>query len=196
MKVIIDTSSLHALVRYYLPFDKNSELEKFVMQEMLDGRLIIIDKVLEECQFLSQGEILKGLSFLSDKDFMKQANLPYNTDALVPSAPRRFENLMNEQFAIQIQKKKLNKLMFENMKDDFYNSADLKQVMLCYNSNSQSSIEKYMIVTEETATNNDNKLFKKIPAICDILNIKTVPLPKLLNELEDIKFEFRSNHGH
>lgn len=39
MKVIIDTSSLHALVRYYLPFDKDNELESFVKQMLMDGSL-------------------------------------------------------------------------------------------------------------------------------------------------------------
>ncbi len=36
------------------------------------------------------------------------------------------------------------------------------------------------VVTEETSSNNDNKLFKKIPSICKELNVECIGLPKLI----------------
>ena len=42
-----------------------------------------------------------------------------------------------------------------------------------------------VVVTEETNSNNDNKIFKKIPIICDLLNIKCFGLPLLITEYKD-----------
>ncbi|ADZ12870.1 hypothetical protein RIA_1806 [Riemerella anatipestifer RA-GD] len=48
------------------------------------------------------------------------------------------------------------------------------------------------LVTEETAESNDNKLFKKIPAMCNELNIQCIALPKLLKIYEkDISVLFK-----
>jgi O-methyltransferase involved in polyketide biosynthesis len=52
MKVIIDTSSLLSLVRYYLPFDNNNKLFDFIKQEIKNGRIVVIDEVLKECKFI------------------------------------------------------------------------------------------------------------------------------------------------
>jgi len=39
-------------------------------------------------------------------------------------------------------------------------------------------------VSEETVSNNDNKLFKKIPAICSILQIKYLKLPEFIKKFD------------
>ena len=70
MKVIIDTSSLLSLVRYYLPFDKYSKLVNYFMKEIENGNIIIIDKVLEQSTYISKGLILNKLTFLTDKNFL------------------------------------------------------------------------------------------------------------------------------
>ena len=54
MKVAIDTNSLLSLVRYYLPFDKKSVLFDFIKAKIKDGEIIIIDKILEECEYTSK----------------------------------------------------------------------------------------------------------------------------------------------
>lgn len=56
MKVVIDTNSLLSLVRYYLPFDKNSVLFSFIKEKFSTGEIIIIDKILEECEYIYQKE--------------------------------------------------------------------------------------------------------------------------------------------
>ena len=55
--------------------------------------------------------------------------------------------------------------------------------------------DKYIIVTEETPTNNDNKLFKKIPTICKMQNIKCISLVELLKERVDICFVKKHNQN-
>ena len=66
MKVIIDTNSLLSLVRYYLPFDKHKILYNFIKDKIQSGEIIIIDKVHEQCSYISKGIILSKLDFLED----------------------------------------------------------------------------------------------------------------------------------
>ena len=69
MKVIIDTSSLLSLVRYYLPFDPNTRLFDYIKSEFENGNLVIIDEVLRECEYTSKGLVIKMLDYLTKKDF-------------------------------------------------------------------------------------------------------------------------------
>jgi hypothetical protein len=46
-------------------------------------------------------------------------------------------------------------------------------------------------VTEESEVSNDNKLFKKIPAICKELDILTMTLPELLDKYDGINIDFK-----
>ncbi|MCK9218038.1 MAG: DUF4411 family protein [Firmicutes bacterium] len=178
-----------ALVRYYIPFDKDEAFVAYIKQKMIDGDVIIIDKVDDESKRLSGGLIKKKLNFLNDKDFIKAANYPYNTSRLIPIKPKTFENMMNNQFVVQIQKDKLTDIEFEQQKDEFYKDADVKQVLMCWEQNQKGN--DYILVTEETPTNNDNKLFRKIPFICKELKIKTKTLPQLIKIFEKVDFEIK-----
>lgn len=192
MKVVIDTSSLLALIRYYLPFDTGNVITDFIKQKISDGNLIVIDKVYDECKYLSGGIILKELSFLQDKTFKKVSKLPYDTSILFPIKPKRFDNMMSEQFVVQSQKRRISLVEFENQKEIFYNSPDIKQVIVCQNliSNGHHDV---ILVTEETTISNDNKLFKKIPAICEFLEINTIALPDLIKKY-GVEVRFHTNN--
>ena len=49
--------------------------------------------------------------------------------------------------------------------------------------------EDVLLITEETSSSNDNKLFNKIPLICSELKIVTKTLPELIGLFNDeIKF--------
>lgn len=48
-----------------------------------------------------------------------------------------------------------------------------------------------ILVTEETESSNDNKLFKKIPAICKELEIETITLPELIAKYDGIDIDFQ-----
>lgn len=51
--------------------------------------------------------------------------------------------------------------------------------------------EQVILVTEETESSNDNKLFKKIPAICKELEIETITLPELIAKYDGIDIDFQ-----
>ncbi|MBN8570562.1 MAG: DUF4411 family protein [Ignavibacteria bacterium] len=188
MKIVIDTSSLTSLVRYYLRFDKNSILVNFIKTKIINGEIIIIDKVLDECKLVSKGIILEKLDFLADKDFLKSVPLPYKTDKVL--ANKKLMNQLDNSFVVSLIKKQLDDVEFENRKNAFLESADLKQIILCQNLNNEG--EDMVLVTEETINDNDNKLFKKIPFICKELKIKTMTLPEVLEIYEDIFLNFQS----
>lgn len=193
MKVIIDTNSLLSLVRYYLPFDKNSVLYDFIKYKIEQGEIIIIDKVLEECSYNSKGLVIQKLSYLEDKLFLKSAKLPYKTDSLIAPSPAKFLRQVDNQFvnSIVLKQRKLTDVEYENQKNYFLEDADMKLILLSLNLMRDDIDKEIILVTEETETSNDNKLFKKIPAICRELNIKTMSIPELLEKYDGIDVEFK-----
>lgn len=50
--------------------------------------------------------------------------------------------------------------------------------------------EEIYLVTEEITTANDLKLFKKIPAICNIIGIPVITLPELLEKYPEVDLGF------
>lgn len=121
MKVVIDTNSLLSLVRYYLPFDKKSVLFEFIKEKINQGEIIIIDKVLEECTYNSKGLVIKTLTYLEDKAFVKSAKVPYKTESLLAPSPAKFLRQVDNQFVNTIvrNQRKLTDTEFENQKKQF-----------------------------------------------------------------------------
>ncbi len=189
MKVVIDTNSILSLVRYYLPFDKKGVLFQFVKSKIENGDIIIIDKVLEECTYNSKGLVLLKLPYLTEKTFLKAAKVPYKTDSLLVPNTKQFFHQLNSVFVNTPIKRKLTDTEFENQKNSFIESADMKQVILALNLKNKS--EQVVLVTEETESSNDNKLFKKIPAICKELEIDTMTLPELIAKYDGIDIDFQ-----
>jgi hypothetical protein len=191
MKVVIDTNSLLSLVRYYLPFDKKGVLFNFFKTKIEKGEIIIIDKVFQECTYNSKGIVLKTLDYLNDKTFLKSSKVPYKTDSLLAPSPAKFLRQVENQFVNTVvrRQKKLSDTEFENQKNSFLNDADMKQIILCLNFIKEG--ERVVLVTEETESSNDNKLFKKIPAICKELEIKTMTLPELIAKYDGIDIDFQ-----
>lgn len=189
MKVVIDTNSLLSLVRYYLPFDKKGILFQFFKSEIEKGEVIIIDKVLEECRYNSKGLVLTKISFLKDKHFLKSAKVPFKTDSLLVPNTRQFFHQLNSVFVNSHIRKKLTDVEFENQKNFFVEGADMKQIILCLNLIKEG--EEVALVTEETEGSNDNKPFKKIPAICKELGIDTMTLPELIEKHDGIDIVFQ-----
>lgn len=180
MKVIIDTSSLISLVRYYLPFDKNNILFDFIKNKIELGEILILDAVLNECRYTSKGIVIDKLPYINQKKYQTK------TDNILPT--KRFFNLLENNFINTSTRDKLSDVEFENRKNKFLTSADAKLILYSMYSNSK---EKIVIVTEETASNNDNKSFKKIPAICKILNLEILTLPQLLEKYDNFDIEFK-----
>lgn len=193
MKIVIDTNSLLALVRYYLPFDREGILFDFIKEKIYAHEIIIIDKVLLECQYVSKGIIMKQLLFLSDREFLKSAGIPIKTDSLLIPASKDFLHKVNSVFVNSVVRKakRISDVEFENQKNSFLKGADMSQVIYCLNIKRLN--EEVMLVTEETENPNDNKLFKKIPAICKYIDISTLSLPEMIKESEEIKLDFKLN---
>jgi hypothetical protein len=191
MKVVIDTNSLLSLVRYYLPFDKKGVLFSFFKSKIEIGEIIIIDKVFQECTYNSKGIVLTTLDYLNDKIFLKSSKVPYKTDSLLAPSPAKFLRQVENQFVNTVvrRQKKLSDTEFENQKNSFLNDADMKQIILCLNLSKDG--ERVVLVTEETESSNDNKLFKKIPAICKELEIETMTLPELIAKYDGIDIDFQ-----
>lgn len=189
MKVVIDTNSLLSLVRYYLPFDKKGVLFQFIKSKIEKGDIIIIDKVFEECTYNSKGLVLSKLPYLTNKTFLKKAKVPYKTDSLLVPNTKQFFHQLNGVFVNNAIRRKLTDVEFENQKNSFLESADMKQVILSLNLKAKD--EQVVLVTEETDSSNDNKLFKKIPAICKELEIGTMTLPELIVKYDGIDIDFQ-----
>lgn len=45
--------------------------------------------------------------------------------------------------------------------------------------------QEITVVTEETSSSNDNKLFKKIPEMCSAVDIKCMKLPELIKKFDE-----------
>ena len=205
MKVIIDTCSLLSLVRYYLPFDKQNNLLNFIRSKIEASELIIIDAVYKECQIIAKGIILDTLFYLKDKNFKKDNEVPVNTENIIAPSPAKFLRQVDNQFVIGIMKNRLSEAEYENRKEEFMRSADMRMILYYLNLKQQAESQPWqsslfeedtnrkdiIIVTEETQANNDGKLFHKIPKICEILNIPIMTLPELLTEYDVIDALFK-----
>lgn len=190
MKVIIDTSSLLSLVRYYLPFDKINKLYDFIKARIQNGDIVIIDAVLTECEYTSKSLVLKELSYLKDKDFKKHYKVPAKTKTMLPPSTKKFYNLADNNFRTQLSRR-LSDAEFEVSKKEFFESADARMIIFALAERHASLGKEVVIVTEESTTANDNKAFKKIPALCGILNLKVLTLPELLKAYQGVNIEFK-----
>ena len=178
--VAIDACSLVNLVRYYLPFDKDSILFNFIKNKVESHEIIVIDKVYDECDNIAKGIVTSTLPFLKENQT--------NTVECLPDA--RFFHLLNNDFVNAVNKKKLNAEEFEIQKIAFVENADAKLLLFC--KKNENLLIKPRIVTEETEGSNDNKLYKKIPTLCKGLDITPLTLPELLKEYDDIDINFNS----
>ncbi|HED36889.1 MAG TPA: DUF4411 family protein [Ignavibacteria bacterium] len=179
MTVVIDTSSLMALVRYYLPFDKDDSLKDFFRNKVEHKEIIIIDKVAIESKRNAKGIITTNLSFINEKKNQVK------TDLLLPTAS--FLRDLENRFCYVARKNTLTEPMFENRKKEYLESADAKLILFCLSNKNPLNFEKTILVTEETKTDNDLKVFKKLPVICDLLKIEHCNLPTLLDNHYNLK---------
>jgi hypothetical protein len=190
MRVVIDTSSLLSLVRYYLPFDKNKKLFEFIKDQIRNHNIIIIDEVLQECEYVSGKTITKSLEYLTESKFKKTYKIPIRTKDLLPPAPKRFYNQVDNNF-ITKNAKRLDSAEMEQRKKEFLSSADARMIIFILNQINSYPLEEIILVTEETEGSNDQKAFKKIPAICRILDITVKTLPELFELFDEINIEIK-----
>lgn len=61
MKYVIDTSSLLAVVRYYLPFDRDGMMHGFLVEGFRSGEFVLTEAILKECRLIAAGLILERI---------------------------------------------------------------------------------------------------------------------------------------
>lgn len=180
MRTLVDTSSLVSLARYYHPFDSTEALSDFLNSEIASGNIIVLDKIIEEVQYVSGGMAVEAFSCLKDKKRV------VSTKDIIPK--QKFFNMLDNSFvdnSIKRLKFRDDEEGYNNARDSFLKSADCALVV--YAMNNSSELAPIQILTEESATQNDGKLFKKIPFICKELGIRTLTSVEFLKELESIK---------
>ncbi|MBL0323019.1 MAG: DUF4411 family protein [Ignavibacteria bacterium] len=190
MKVLIDTSSLLSLVRYYLPFDGRKKMHDFFKDKMSAKEIVLIDRVFEECRYTAGGTVLSSVSCLGDSAFLKDCKLPFSTKHIVAPDTKQFLHHVNNTFVNAPVRRKLSDDQFETEKLGFLAGADMGLVMMCMEYRNQNKGETVLLVTEETEGSNDRKVFKKLPAICQVLNLETITLPTLLQRYPDIDVQY------
>lgn len=191
MIIVIDTSSLLSLVRYYLPFDKKKVLFEIIKTKIAKGEILVIDKIIEECEYTSKGIVLETLDYLQDKTFNKTNKLPPNTEFILPPAPAKFYRMVDNNFVVPVQRARLNDIQYDSLKTEFMNSADMKMILTALNLKKDNPQEDIYLVTEETEVSNDHKVFKKIPSICEQIDIKTINIQQLLNKFDGLNIEIK-----
>ena len=171
MKAVIDTSSLVALVRYYLPFDKEGKLKAFIEERIEAKKLIVLEQVVAECKLQGKGQVVKALPFID-----KPKNKTAVTDVTVN---KKLYNMIDNNFIIGSIAGKLPPAEYQLEREKFVKTADFAMVLYAY---SVKDKEEVVIVTEETGYSNDGKPFKKIPGICETIGVKTQSLSLFLSE--------------
>lgn len=172
---LFDTCSLIALVRYYLPFDSDDKLKKFIYKGFESKEFIMLKQVKYECEQVSSGLVFNELPQLKN---IKSINF----NKIVTD---KIHRLIDNNFIVsQSQINRLTNEEYESQKRDFINGADFNLIHCAMENNCT-------IITEETPTNNDNKLFKKIPTICQIQEIKCISISQLLQTRLDINFAIK-----
>lgn len=196
---IIDTCSLLALVRYHLPLDDYSHVYEFIKEQFLSQRLIVIEEVLEQCGRVSGGIVTKRLDYLVDK---QHKHLIIKTKDLLPPSPQRFSRQIDNNFVRVAAKNLLTSDEYNIQKEAFTKDADIRMIVYAlrlrngshtgqgklFNGNSNLPC----IITEETEADNDNKLFKKIPAICRELEINWMNISEYFTESNDFTIHQKS----
>lgn len=190
MNAIIDTSSLRALVNYYLPFDKNNALKGLLEHSFETGNLIFLDKVVAELRSQGSGRFYKELDFLSNTSPLCKHIVA--TDALLPYP--KFITRVDDHFCYKEFKKSKNitDSQYEILKQKFLDGADAKIILYAKTLQSKQQPlfgepKKVLVVSEESSTPNDGKIFKKIPVICEYMSITCCTLPELLRDHYELK---------
>ena len=162
-------------------------LDDFIKKQIENYSIIIIDEVLRECKITAKKIVVGKLPYLVDKEFTEKFKLPIKTVDLLPPAPKKFYNLVDNNFITQYARR-LDSAEFEQRKKEYLESADARMIIFTLNQLHNYPAERFIIVTEESETGNDQKEFKKIPAICKIIDIEVMTLPELYNDQINMTF--------
>lgn len=169
---IIDTSSLVAIARYYLSIKDEATLLRFLESKFRTGELVLLDTIYKEANRTQKGLATLRMEFLND------SNLRVKDADLVPAAPKKFSNQLDNNFCVPLMRKRLSDEAYSIQKEQYLKSGDGKIIIYAQNHINSSPT----VITEETPQSNDGKLFRKIPFICDFLKIPHMTITEWLGE--------------
>lgn len=184
MRTVADTSSLVAMARYYHPFDTVDSLNAYLLSEIQNGSLIILDKVLTESKYVSQGLAYSSFSCLHGK------RISVSTEVLVPK--RMFYKMVDNNFVDRTMRRMKfseDEAGYQNEREAFLHGTDC--AIIVYAMNNSTDIDPIRVLTEENPNQNDGKLFKKIPSICGQLGITTVNAVDYLKQADSFRIEIK-----
>lgn len=167
---IIDTSSLLAIARYYLSIKDEVKLLNYIESKFRSGDLILLGTIHFEVSHTNKGSAINAMKFLDEKA------LRYDDTFLKAPAPRVFSNQLDNNLCITLLKKNLSSEEYLQQKAAYLETGDAKMILYALNNMALDPV----IITEESKYNNDGKLFKKLPAICDFLGIKHMSITEWL----------------
>lgn len=181
MRYLIDTSSLISLSRYYLPFDDGVLLAIF-RDKFIEGQLLYLDAVHEECLRSAKGIVHECLPFLNDKDFLNAHDFFIDTSSKLPYKQKEFNHFLHNDFINRKAAQSLSKSQIEAFCEDYYASADFRLILTAWNAKHLHTEEDCCIITEESPESNDGKLFRKIPKNCEIAGLPVMTLPNYMKK--------------
>lgn len=192
MVVVVDTCSLHRLVEYYLPLDRKGELVPLLQKLFLGRKILMTDFVYTECQRVAKGIIIKKLPFLQTEEFKKGI---IKTDVLIPT--RKLMNLVLDSFVIKAKYNTMPPVQQEIQRQTYFQSGDFSLIYCAYQKKKgfmdDLFPEELKILTDESANENGNSCFKKIPSCCEILGVDTINIREYLDYVTDGRIELILN---
>lgn len=177
MAIVVDTCSLIMMAKNYLPLDESGKMAAFIKNSFLSKELLLLDVIHNETRWTAQGLVLDKMSFLNEK------NLIISTVDLLPPAPKKFDNMVDKNFCVTRLRKELTDEEYIQQKSEFMKSGDAKILIYAWTQQyKKPELFECHIMTEETKNQNDGKLFKKLPILCDLISVKTITAVDYLHQ--------------
>ncbi len=134
-------------------------------------------RIFWESKRTSKGIAVEKMPFLKDK------KLVIPTKDLFPCAPERFSNMIDNNFCVRLKKQELTEEEYIEQKEEYLKTGDAKIIIYALNVRHSDAIhlEEMQVMTEETRQQNDGKLFKKLPLLCEQIGIGTLTVSEYLH---------------
>ena len=183
-RYVIDCSSLVTLAQYFLPFDGSKILCNKVEQLFIGKKIILLKAIHREANHVQKGIVCEKMPWI--KDWKAESNIDDIT--------KKLHNKIDDHWAVKSQKNKLEPSQYEELKKKMIEGADFQLVFYALQDKRSHSYSGTIVVTEESRSTNDGKLFKKIPLICKHEKIECINIAKMLQGLGlKIQFEWADN---
>lgn len=194
MVVIIDTCSLHRLVEYYLPLDREGFLVPLLDRLFTSREMMMTDFVYTECQRMAKGIILEKLPFLKSDKFKKTL---IKTDVLIPN--QKLMRIVLEHFIIKPKYNGLKAPEQEIQRQTYFQSGDFSLIYCAYQKKkglmNNLFPDELKVLTDESGNENGSSCFKKIPTCCKFLEVDTLNIREYLDFITDGKIELMIKEG-